>query len=340
MLPPPIPADEFERLCSLRRRPLLDTPAEERFDRLTRMGQALFGVPMALVSLVDENRQWFKSKQGLAASSTSREVSFCGHTILDDSVMWIEDASEHPDFHDNPLVTGDLHLRFYAGTPLATPEGHRIGTLCILDRKPRARSLRELQALKDLGRLVEAEIALLDTLPQDSPLEPSPLRFAPEDPADRQPLLDQDTGCWNGQGIREVVSCGLSTCAHTKQSAALLLMRAVNASTGQPAELGFEPAERVAQTLRRSVRNYDPVGRLDDSRFLSFLVGYDQAKLETLEDTLRNQMGRDAAFADGSLSLEVGHSIFNPSLHEPDATWMFESADDNLSSSPRKLTVV
>ena len=135
----PIPFEENQRLAALYDYDVLDTPAEACFDRITRLAANHFAVPIALISLVDPVRQWFKSRVGLDASETPREISFCGHAILNDDVMQVEDATLDPRFADNPLVTAAPHIRFYAGAPLIAPGGFRLGTLCIIDR--RARSL-------------------------------------------------------------------------------------------------------------------------------------------------------------------------------------------------------
>lgn len=158
MQEPRIPDNEAERLDALRRLNLLDTAAEARFDRITRIAQRHFQVPIALVSLVDKERQWFKSKQGLDACETSRGISFCGHAILSEEIFSIPNALEDPRFADNPLVTDGPKIRFYAGAPLHAPNGHRIGTLCIIDDKPRAFSTEELVVLRDLADAVEAEL--------------------------------------------------------------------------------------------------------------------------------------------------------------------------------------
>ena len=118
----------------------------------------MFGVSIALVSLVDEDRQWFKSRQGLEAPETGRDISFCGHAILGGDIFEIPDARADPRFADNPLVTGEPQIRFYAGAPLATSEGYRIGTLCLIDGQPRQLSEDERRSLRDLADAVEAEI--------------------------------------------------------------------------------------------------------------------------------------------------------------------------------------
>jgi PAS domain S-box-containing protein len=161
MRKPDFPADEQRRLQALRDLELLDTPAEERFDRLTRIAQSVFRTPIALVSLVDADRQWFKSRQGLDATQTPRDISFCGHAILGDEVFYIPNALEDPRFADNPLVAGAPDIRFYAGAPLASPDGHKLGTLCVIDNKPHQHSAEELQLLRDLAQCVEQEFRQL-----------------------------------------------------------------------------------------------------------------------------------------------------------------------------------
>lgn len=157
-----IPQNETLRLAALEATGLLDTPPEERFDRLTRLARFMFGVDIALVSLVASERQWFKSRQGLEAAGTPRTVSFCSHAIRGSRIFEVRDAREDPRFRDNPLVTGEPHIRFYAGAPLATADGHRIGALCIIDGRPRQLTPDERRALRDLADCVEQEIDHLE----------------------------------------------------------------------------------------------------------------------------------------------------------------------------------
>ncbi len=158
MKAPDFPPDEPARLDALRALNLLDTAEEERFDRLTRIARDLFGVDIVLVSLVDANRQWFKSCQGTEASETGRDVSFCGHAILADQTLEITDTYTDPRFHDNPLVKGEPHIRFYAGAPLHTETGHRVGTLCLIHSRPHQLSASQHSSLRDLADAVEAEL--------------------------------------------------------------------------------------------------------------------------------------------------------------------------------------
>ena len=160
MLAPIHPPDEPERLAALCRLHLLDTPPDDRFDRITRTAQRMFGVPIATVTLVDGDRQWFKASIGLDVAETSRDVSFCGHAILQEDPFIIADAALDPRFADNPLVTGAPHIRFYAGVPLHESRGWRVGTLCLIDRVPRELSELEIAALRDLAMWAETELNL------------------------------------------------------------------------------------------------------------------------------------------------------------------------------------
>lgn len=155
MTPAPIPRDEAERIATLHRLAILDTEAESAFDRVTDFAAKQFDVPIALVSLVDTDRQWFKASCGLDESETPRDLAFCAYTILGDGVHYVPDATKDERFADNPLVTGELGIRFYCGAPLIASNGQRLGSLCLIDQKPRPGfSLRDQQKLVDLAAIV------------------------------------------------------------------------------------------------------------------------------------------------------------------------------------------
>jgi PAS domain S-box-containing protein len=159
MLEAPLPLDEPRRLAVLLNLNILDTPPEERFDRITRMAARLFHVPIALVSLIDKDRQWFKSRIGVALTESPRRTSFCTHAMLQDGVMVVEDAAADTRFADNPMVLEAPHVRFYAGHPIAAPDGSKIGTLCLIDSAPRHFSDDECALLRDLAGMVAHEMA-------------------------------------------------------------------------------------------------------------------------------------------------------------------------------------
>ncbi|MGH9614469.1 MAG: GAF domain-containing protein [Bryobacteraceae bacterium] len=133
----PLPPNEEERLEALRSSCLLDTPAEECFDRITRLAARYFRTPVAVIALIDRDRQWFKSSVGVDTQETPRDIAFCAHAILNDEVLVVRDATEDPRFRENPLVCGPPGIRFYAGAPLKSTDGHRLGALCVIDFAPR-----------------------------------------------------------------------------------------------------------------------------------------------------------------------------------------------------------
>ncbi|OSZ67381.1 GAF domain-containing protein [Hydrogenophaga sp. IBVHS2] len=154
----PKPANEDQRLAALRDLLILDTDPEERFDRITLFAKSEFDVPMAIISLVDEERQWFKSRVGLGVQETCRDVAFCSHAILGEDCLVIPDALLDHRFSDNPLVRGDPWIRFYAGAPLRLPSGFSVGSLCILDTRPRTIDHTDLAILCSLRDLVVEEL--------------------------------------------------------------------------------------------------------------------------------------------------------------------------------------
>lgn len=167
MITPLLPVDEKARLETLQLLHILDTQPEERFDRITRMAKRMFDVPIAVVSLVDAHRQWFKSCVGLAVTETDRDISFCGHAILGNEVLVVEDTLKDERFFDNPLVTDEPYIRFYAGCPLRAPNGSKLGTLCIIDNKSRQFDIEDISALSDLSATVEREMSSLQMATMD-----------------------------------------------------------------------------------------------------------------------------------------------------------------------------
>lgn len=158
MQTPDTPANEEQRLAALYQLLLLDTPPEHRFDTIVEYAASEFDVPICLITLVDRHRQWFKAQVGMDVCNTGRDISFCGHAILQPEVMVVPDAAADARFADNPLVTSAPHIRFYAGAPLALPSGHAVGTLCIIDTKPRTLDEIELSILGSLRDVLVLEL--------------------------------------------------------------------------------------------------------------------------------------------------------------------------------------
>jgi len=162
MQKPETPENETERIKELRRLKILDTEKEKDFDELVELASIICGVPISLVTLIDTDRQWFKSKKGLLVDSTHRDISFCGHAINGDDIFIIENAVADKRFYDNPLVTDDPNIRFYAGMPIKSENGYKLGTLCVIDSKPKKLSEAQIEALKILSGQVSKLIELRD----------------------------------------------------------------------------------------------------------------------------------------------------------------------------------
>src|ERR687889_2305726 len=156
----PLPADETDRLAALYSLDVLDSAPERDFDDIVALASSVCGVPMSLVSLVDMDRQWFKARVGTDLTETTRDLSFCAHAILGRDLLVVPDARQDARFADNPAVAVDGGVRFYAGAPLVTTEGFGLGTLCVVDSKPRRLGVEKLQALRALARQVTSQLEL------------------------------------------------------------------------------------------------------------------------------------------------------------------------------------
>jgi diguanylate cyclase (GGDEF)-like protein len=313
MIKPATPLDEAARLDTLRALNILDTAPEERFDRLTRLARRLFGVPIALVSLVDADRQWFKSCVGLQASETPRAVSFCGHAILGSETFLIPDATQDVRFHDNPLVTGEPGIRFYAGCPLAVPGGGRLGTLCLVDVVPRTLSPDDLLALQDLARMAEQELAALHLA-----------------------TMDELTLLSNRRGFLALARHALGLCARTGVPASLLFFdlddfKAINDRFSH-AE-GDRALRDFAALLKQTFRESDVVGRLGGDEFAVLLTrASSQACAEALtrlkgalHDANRaSHRGYETGFSVGEIGYDPDrHASVDELLRDADAS-MYE----------------
>jgi GAF domain-containing protein len=157
---PSLPSNERRRLEVLWQHEILDTAPEQNLDDLTELAAFICDTPVALISLVDEKRQWFKARIGITATETARDISFCAHAILQKEVMVVPDALKDPRFATSPLVTGSPFIRFYAGAPLLTADGFALGTLCVIDHQPRELYERQIKALRTLARVIMSQLEL------------------------------------------------------------------------------------------------------------------------------------------------------------------------------------
>lgn len=308
MQEPEVPLDETVRLFSLHSLRILDSAPEERFDRVTRMAKRVFEVDICLVSLVDSDRQWFKSKQGLDACQTPREVSFCGHAILREQAFVVEDAHVDERFADNPLVTGDPKLRFYAGYPVHAPDGQRIGTLCLIDKEARSFSASEEQTLKDFAALVDDELATA-----------------------AQMNVDELTKIANRRGFRQVARHLLPLCERNGLDVELLFFdldgfKVLNDKFGH--KVGDQALQMFATLLLKGFRNSDVVARLGGDEFAVLMAGQSVSADSALSRLHALAEDEESHYAK-HLAWSVGRVRFDPDIHR--------NIEDLLSAADKKM---
>ncbi len=291
--------DEFGRLCALTRYGLLDSAPDRRFDEITALVRRLFDVPVALVSLVDENRQWFLARDGLDLAETPRSFAFCGQTIRTRETLSVPDAATDARFCDNPLVLGPPHVRSYHGAPLETPAGYNIGALCILDTRPRSFDAERLALLRDLAgvvvRLVEGR---------------------------QTSRLDRLTGTLGQSALMEVLNVEMARCHRTFTRSALCLLDvddlgAINAACGTAA--GDAVIRSVAGVCTSAQRVYDTLGRIGDNRFALILPAAAAEGANAAMDRIRRKIAAlripeapDLAFTVSTGTSEVESDFMAP----------------------------
>ncbi|MEM7468091.1 MAG: GAF domain-containing protein [Pseudomonadota bacterium] len=265
MIEPALPEGESKRISALERTRLLDSEPEKRFDRYVNLAAKLFDVPIALISLVDNHRQWFKSKAGLDAEETSRAVSFCGHAILDNEIFLVNDARRDNRFDDNPLVVDAPNVIFYAGQPVRAVGGEPVGTLCLIDHEPREFDAVEADLLRQFGKLVSAEISRKLSV-----------------------MHDKETNITNRFGIELLSRLSFALCDHKGINVVLTLFEL---TPGSQAENNFhidsETSGRFAEFLDNAVPNGDLIARIGKRLFVGMFV---DAEIDTVK-----KLGSDVA---------------------------------------------
>ncbi|WP_285415983.1 sensor domain-containing diguanylate cyclase [Pseudomonas sp. efr-133-TYG-5] len=318
MLAPSKPVNEAARIQVLHGLNVLDSAPEERFDRLTRLAKRLFNVPIALVTLVDKDRQWFKSCVGLDVNETSRDVSFCGHAILQDELLLVPDAKQDERFHDNPLVTGAPNIRFYAGYPLTVPNGNKMGTLCLIDTQPRQLDDEERALLRDLAGMAEQELMAV-----------------------QMASMDELTLLSNRRGFKTLAQHGLDACKRLDRPATLLFFdlndfKQINDLYGH-AE-GDNALKTFADVLRIAFRESDVVGRLGGDEFVALLTGSSHVETTAIMARLKEILDeRNAMLQRGyDIRFSVGQIEYDPQRHDNVAT-LLADADSAMYAHKQAL---
>uniref|UniRef100_A0A7V5CUP6 diguanylate cyclase n=1 Tax=Acidobacterium capsulatum TaxID=33075 RepID=A0A7V5CUP6_9BACT len=298
----PIPRNEAERLKSLQNLKILDTPSEAAYDDLTRLAAYVCDAPMASITLVDEDRQWFKSRIGLNQQETPRSISFCAHAIAQNELFVVPDATKDERFSGSPLVLEDPNIRFYAGMPIVSPEGFHVGTLCVLDKEPRELTEEKQVALRVLARQVATQFQMRRQLLElrearakqtkiEQRLRESQTRLK-ELNARLQELVTTDglTGVKNRRAFDEGLQQAWKMSARTKSPLSLLMVdvdhfKRVNDTLGH--EAGDDVLRLVAQTLQFMTRSTDMVARYGGEEFVVVLPGTEAEPAVAFAEQLR-----------------------------------------------------
>lgn len=338
----PVPASESRRLEELESYSVLDSEAEQAYDDLAYLASHICGTPIALVSLVDRDRQWFKSRIGLDVHDTPRELAFCAHAILKPTeLMEVRDASGDERFADNPLVVSDPNIRFYAGAPLTTSAGNALGTLCVIDRKPRELTPEQRRALLALSRQVMSQLELRQTVVErrryarrleeyQRQLESAIARVYEES------VSDDLTGLRNRRFLFERLEeeVGRSLRHGTPLSFALLdidRFKAYNDDFGHPA--GDASLRLVAQLIATSCRQHDIVARYGGEEFAVILPSTDREGGSIVVERCRRSVER-AEWEHRPMTISAGVAALTATHANVDA--LVKAADDALYAAKQQ----
>lgn len=332
MAAPVLPAREVKRLLAVQKLRMMGTPAEERFDKITRLAKRMFNVPLAVIDLIGETRIWLKSVQGMDAVVAARETSFCQFAILNDDICYIPDTHEDPRLVGNPNAhAGDQSVRFYAGFPLQF-DGENVGVLCIAGFVPRVMSDDDMASLRDLASLAEHEINVAKLTENQRDLA------AENEHLEQKALVDDLTRIWNRGAIHEIAQREMETATTTDEPCAILSLdidhfKAINDGYGHPA--GDEVLRQVSARLRGALRPTDAVGRVGGEEFLIVLPACDHDGAATAGERVRKAISaKPISFSGGSLQVTVSIGVAS-SAEAPTSEVMLRIADEALYRAKR-----
>ena len=287
----PYHKDDKQMREALSKLNLIDTPLEERFERITRMVCMMLGVPISAFSLIDGERQWFKSIRGLDATENTRDVSFCAYTILGDDVMVVPDAKNDPRFSHMALVRKDPNISFYAGCPVRAPDGRNIGSLCAIDTKKRTMTAEQIEILRSLALMLESELKVAQ-------LSKSQYELINElDAAKRLVLTDALTRLWNRAGLENIIGREWSFAKNNNKPIAFILadidsFAKINESHGR--DNGNIILKEIAKRFLKAIRPEDTVGRFDGQEFMIVIPGCTPEMIEETAERIRHEVTSEA----------------------------------------------
>jgi diguanylate cyclase (GGDEF)-like protein len=304
----PVQVGEDDRLRTLREYRILDTDPDESFERITRIVSAALHVPMAAITLVDTDRQWFKSRIGIDIEETPRSASFCAHTMIGETAMLVPDTLRDPRFFDNPLVLGDPRIRFYAGYPLVSPSGMPLGAVCVLDIEPRTATPVELGLLRDVAALV---------------MEQLNLRLLAS--------TDGLTGSLRREAFFEAASRELRLSYHYEWPTSCLMIdadhfKSINDNHGH--DVGDEVLEALVQAIKSELRSTDILGRIGGEEFAVLLPRTSPTEALRVAERIREQVARiNIQAIPNPLKLTISAGVAGAGNGEESVTKLLYKAD-------------
>lgn len=309
---PAKPFDELQRLHSLKTLNLLYTPLDKSLERITRLAKIFFKIPIVAISLIDTEVQWFKSIQGLDICDTTRDVSFCGHAILQDDIFIINDAFSDLRFLDNPLVKSEPNIRFYAGYPIRSIDGYKIGTLCIIDSKSREYTQEQLNALKDFAGMVE------DIIHNQKQGLMHKILINELDEVERKSLIDPLTRTWNRKAIEQFLEKKLLLSKAQNEKFGLGLIdidnfKLLNDTYGHIA--GDVALQAITKTLLDCLRSYDVLARWGGEEFIAVIDTNNKNTLTSILERARKEIEKTPIMFEGnnlSISFTAGVVLVEP----------------------------
>ncbi|MDX1583909.1 MAG: sensor domain-containing diguanylate cyclase [Thermoanaerobaculia bacterium] len=298
----PIPIDEDRRIDSLQRLNLLETPAEERFDRITRLASRVFDVPIVTLGLVDSTREWFKSSTGMPHEQISRRASFAAHVIAEEREIVITDTRKDPRSASNPLVTGEPYIGFYAGYPLHSKDGSTVGALSINDLRPREFSEGDLSALRDLAAIIDTELAV-------SRMTPALRELMKQTRSSGEARIDPLTRLWNRAATLEIVDREVLYAREAGHSLSILLidvdqLKAINDRFG--VDTGDEVLGEIARRMRATLRPYDSIGRYGGEEFLILLPDAERDSAWSAAERIRSDLAKGEVLDGVEATVTIG----------------------------------
>ena len=324
-----IASTETLKLAEMHTLDVFYTPLEERFERITRTAKRLFGVPVAAITVVNQEKQWFKSVAGWAVSELPVEQSLCAHTVSDNQLTVIADTKADPRFAEHPLVVGKPKFRFYAGYPLQDRWGKTTATLCLLDVKPREFSRADTQALRDLGQMAQGEI-LSERMSEAQAKLISKLGLAR-----REAMFDALTRVWNRRGASSLLGMALKEAEEANSDVSVCLIdidkfKRINDNYGH--QVGDQVLRKIAGILVACLRDEDMVCRYGGDEFLLILNELDEKQVAGIGERVRRSVAESPiATRDGTMPMTI--SVGCATWHAKEgktAEELIEAADDAL----------